>query len=77
MRCDNVGVLRPRPAVLDRALERTECLRPLAVFASVPKEERAARHAGDRHRAAPGFADALTERLAVLEIQVGIVASRT
>src|SRR5689334_8606593 len=60
-------VLRARAAVLDWALERAERLGPLAVLAAIPEQPRAIGGAGDRHGAARSRADALAERLAVLE----------
>src|SRR5689334_21038881 len=62
--------------MLDRTLERAEGLRPLAVLAAVPEEERAVGRAGDRHRAAVRRPDAVSQRRAVLKRALGLMTRR-
>ena len=76
VRRDHVRVLLARAAVLDRALERAERLRPQAVLAAIPEQERAVRRAGDRHRAPVRDAHAVGQRRAVLELPLRHVAGR-
>src|SRR6476620_8474527 len=60
--------------MLDRALEGTECLRPEAVLAAIPEQERRSRHTRDRHGAPGRGADPPRERDPILEGQIRLVA---
>lgn len=74
---DMVGVLRAITAVLDRALEWPESLRPKAVLAPVPEEEGSIGCARYRHGASGRGANSAAERPVVLELSVGQVTGRT
>src|SRR5688500_12592780 len=74
MRRDHPRISLAVAAVFDRTLEGAERLRPQAVLAPVPEEERAVRHPRDRHSAATGIADAPAERPAVLKLLLREVA---
>src|SRR5688500_9794789 len=54
--------------MLHRTLQRTERLRPLAVLAAVPEEERAVRGAGNGHGPPVGRTDTMGEGRAVLKL---------
>jgi hypothetical protein len=71
---DDVCVLRPAAAVLHGALQRPQRLRPLAVLATVPEEERRVRRARHRHRPPVRRAHALRQRHVVLELPLRPVA---
>ena len=76
VRGDHLRVLRARAAVLHRALQRPERLRPLAVGAAVPEEPGGVRGPGHGHRAPAGGAHAVPEWRAVLELAGRLVAGR-
>jgi hypothetical protein len=74
VRRHDMRILGTVAAMFDRALERTEGLRPEAVLAPVPEQEGTMRRSGDRHGATAGLAHAPGERPVVLKLPVGQVA---
>jgi len=62
-----VCVLRAAAAMLHGAFHWTKRLRPLAVFAAIPKHPRAVGSSGNGHGAAVGDANALRKRQAILK----------
>ncbi len=63
--------LRACAAVLNRALQGTECLRPETVFPAIPEQKRGPCHAGDRHGAAGRGANSSCKCEPVLEAAIG------
>ena len=62
--------------MFERVFQRRQRLRPKTVAAAVPEEPGIARHAGKRHGAPVGVADADCLRQVVLELPVDLVAGR-
>ena len=60
--------------MFDRALERPERLRPLAVLAAVPEQERRSRRRRDRHRAPGVVPTPRPSAMSVLEVALRLVA---
>src|SRR5436190_22158503 len=71
---ERVRVLPARAAMLDRAFERPERLRPLAILAAIPEEERVVLGPGQRHRGAGSGADAVGEWQSIGEVAAGLMA---
>ncbi|MDX8464604.1 hypothetical protein RFM26_02750 [Mesorhizobium sp. VK23B] len=64
---------RPIGAMFDGVLEWSECLRPLAVLASVPEQERIVGRASNGHRASGAISHAVAHRQIVLELAIRLV----